>query len=352
MPLAVTFAQAAAAVGYRREDPLVVAAAIAGQRRAHLARGCVPASVDPSQSSPASADLGRPTPASADVCAPGSRRLTTTTQVYIASLAKQVTAACTALLVHDGILDLDAPLADYVPDLPAWAETVRIRHLVHHTSGLAAEPAPSPPLEPADDRRPPERTTSGLLAAAVPGPTATPGTRFGYSNIGYVCLATAVENAAGEPFGDFARRRIFDPLGMADTLFWDGPEPGPPGAAPLDPAYPAPLSLGDGGMWSTAADLLGWCAGLNDDRLGITALIQTPGRLDDGTELDYAWGMRALRVGDQSVYWHSGSHADVRTKLARVPERGFDLVILALADQTERSAPLTEALVASQLSIA
>ena len=124
MPLAATFAQLAAAAGYGREDPLVIAATLSGGRRAHLVRGCVP--VSPGA-----------------VCGPESRRLTTSTRVYVASLAKQVTAACAALLVQDGVLDIEAPLARHVGDLPAWASAVRLRHLVQHTSGLPQDGASS-----------------------------------------------------------------------------------------------------------------------------------------------------------------------------------------------------------------
>jgi CubicO group peptidase (beta-lactamase class C family) len=320
MPLAATFAQLAAAAGYGREDPLVIAATLPGGRRAHLVRGCVP--VSPGA-----------------VCGPAGRRLTTSTRVYVASLAKQITAACAALLVRDGVLDMEAPLAGHVDDLPAWAVAVRLRHLVHHTSGLPRDAAPSAGAT--------DRTTADLLAAAASaGLDAEPGTRFEYSNVGYVLLAAAVVAAAGEPLPSLARRRIFEPVRMADTLFWAGPAPAPPAAAPLDPVHPAPLSLGDGGLWSTAADLLRWAAALDDDRLGISARLQTPGRLDDGSELGYAWGMGVRRSRGQVAYRHGGSYADVRTMLVRVPESGFDLAILSLADRTERWTALTDALLA------
>jgi CubicO group peptidase (beta-lactamase class C family) len=106
----------------------------------------------------------------------------------------------------------------------------------------------------------------------------------------YVVLAEVVSRVAGMPLADFARRRIFVPLGMTETMFWSGPEPAPPGAAPLDPVHPAPLSIGDGGLWSTAADLLRWADALNADRLGVPDLVQTPGTLDDGTPLDLCVG--------------------------------------------------------------
>lgn len=215
MPLAVTLSQAAASAGYRRDDPLVIAVGRAGRRPAHLARGCFPAG--PSGVIACSTDPGRGGP-------------TISTLIYVASLAKQVVAACAALLVQDGSLDVEAPVGQGLD------ESVRVRHLIHHTSGLAMDHPMTGPL-PLDLEFP-------------------PGTRYSYANVGYVVLAEVVSRAAGMPLADFARWRIFEPLGMTGSMFWSGPEPMPPGAAPLDPVHPAPLSIGDGGLWSTAADLL------------------------------------------------------------------------------------------------
>jgi hypothetical protein len=97
-------------------------------------------------------------------------------------------------------------------------------------------------------------------------------------------------------------------------------------------------------MWSTAADLLRWAAALDADELGITGLLETPGRLDDGTVLDYAWGMGVREHAGRRVLRHGGSYADTRTMLLRVPEEGFDLVVLAPADRSERRTQLTDRL--------
>jgi CubicO group peptidase (beta-lactamase class C family) len=272
VPLAATLAQLATASGYRRDDPLVIAIGRPGRRPVHLARGCLP----------------------------GGGAFTMTSQVYAASLAKQIVAACAALIR----VDVDAPVSDFRPGVTT--PDVRLRHLIHHVGG--------PP----------------------------PGVRFAYSNAGYVLLAEAIGRAAGEPLADLAQRLIFTPLGMTSSLFWAGPEPRPPGAAPLDTAEPPPLSIGDGGLWSTAEDLLRWAAALDEDRLGITALVQTPGRLDDGTPLDYAWGMGVRDRAGVREYRHGGGYADLRAMLVRVPERGLDLVVLALGDRTERRVELTD----------
>jgi CubicO group peptidase (beta-lactamase class C family) len=280
MPLAATLAQAAAAAGYRPDDPLVIAVGRPGRRPAHLARGCLPT----------------------------GGAFTVDTRVYAASLAKQVVAACAAVLR----LDVDRPVSAYVPEAPP---DLRLRHLIHHVGG--------PP----------------------------PGTRYAYSNQGYVLLAEAIGRAAGEPLPGLARRLIFEPLGMSSSEFWAGPQPHPPGAAPLDPADPPPLSIGDGGLWTTAPDLLRWAAALDADRLGITGIVQTPGRLDDGTPLDYAWGMGVRKRNGRREYRHGGGYADLRAMLVRVPEQGLDLVVLAMGDRTERRIALTDRLLDALLGL-
>jgi CubicO group peptidase (beta-lactamase class C family) len=265
----------------------------------------------------------------------GQAGLTPQSLVYAASLAKQVTAACVALLARVGALNLDGPLSHWLPELPPWAtNTVRIRHLVHHKGGLPFD------VDPIGT----DRTTANVLTALAGFAHLAhpPGTRFDYSNPGYVCLAEIVRRAADEPLQTFAHRMLFAPLGMHRTRFWSGPEPAPPGAMPLRPVHPAPLSLGDGGMWSTAEDLLRWCAGLNDDRLGLAAQLQTPGRLDDGTVLEYAWGMGVHEHSGYEVYRHGGAWAGLRALLIRVPDRGIGIVTLALDDDTERRIPLTD----------
>jgi CubicO group peptidase (beta-lactamase class C family) len=262
--------------------------------------------------------------------------LTASTRVYTASLSKQVTAAGAALLIQAGRLDSFSTLADWVPDLPSWAARIQLRHLVHHVAGLPSD------VDIEGDR---DRTTDAVIAAlrdlSLDRP---PGTAFAYSNPGYVCLALAIERAAGQPLPSFARQRLFDPLGLHDTLFWAGPGPMPPSSMPLARRHPAPLSLGDGGMWSTAADLLCWCRAMNADTLGVSALVQTPGRLDDGRSVDYAWGTGVRIQAGHPVYRHGGGWLGLRLLMARVPDLDVGLVIVAPADNTERRVPLADAL--------
>ncbi|MEV2238404.1 serine hydrolase domain-containing protein [Micromonospora sp. NPDC049891] len=271
----------------------------------------------------------------------GGGPLTAATRVYTASLSKQFTAACAALLVRQGRLDIETPLARWLPELPSWASAIRLRHLVHHIAGLPADEHIDATL--GDDE---DRTTAAVITALrrVSSPHRPPGTAFAYSNAGYVCLGLAIQRAAGQPLADLARHHLFDPLGMHDTLFWPGPEPMPPASTPLACPHPAPLSLGDGGVWSTANDLLRWGQAMNTDVLGISTSLHTPGRLDDGRPLDYAWGIGVRRHAGHPTYRHGGGWPGLRLLLARVPNLDIGLVIIAPTDDTERRVPLADAL--------
>jgi CubicO group peptidase (beta-lactamase class C family) len=78
----------------------------------------------------------------------GGEPVSGTTLVYTASLSKQLVAAGAAVLVRGGGLDLDSALSRWLPELPGWADTVRLRHLVYHTSGLRMTRSTPPWLRP------------------------------------------------------------------------------------------------------------------------------------------------------------------------------------------------------------
>lgn len=264
--------------------------------------------------------------------AQGDRPLDCDSVAYADSLAKQVTATCAALLARDGALDLETPIAGWLPELPAWSRTVRVRHLIHHTAGL-------PPTEDVWERteRAGEKdwTSDGVISAlgGMHELEHPPGEAYAYSNVGYICLARILERLSGEAVGSFAQARLFGPLQMRSTRL----SPSPPRPLPS----PAPLSVGDGGLWTSVRDLLRWNEAMLRDTLGLTATIHTAGTLDDGTPLDYAWGVRVFRIGGQRVQSHGGSWDDATAKLVRLPDLGASFAALAADGSVERMTALT-----------
>jgi CubicO group peptidase (beta-lactamase class C family) len=263
---------------------------------------------------------------------------------YAGSLAKQMTGACAALLARDGALDLDGPLAEWLPELPAWSQRIRVRHLIHHTAGLPDAETVWARMERAGED---DWTSAGVLAtlSEVSDLEHQPGQTYAYSNVGYICLARVIERISGEDFDALAHALLFGPLEMRSTAFWCGPAPQPPNAAVVLPSLaPAPLSVGDGGLWTSVRDLMLWNAALLDDTLRISRTLHTTGSLDDGTQLDYAWGVRIFSAVDGPVQSHGGSWEGATAKLVRLPHRRASFAALAVDGSVERMVALSSAL--------
>jgi beta-N-acetylhexosaminidase len=157
-------------------------------------------------------------------------RVTTDTIYDVASLTKPiVTTTAVMMLVEDDSLDLDAPVSRYLPEFaaasnndpdPAWRERVTIRHLLLHSSGLAAHRdfymrfnKPAGPGASA-------RNTSGVLARVMSEPLVRePGAQIEYSDLGFILLGAIVERVSGSSLDAFASAHIFAPLGMASSFF-------------------------------------------------------------------------------------------------------------------------------------
>jgi CubicO group peptidase (beta-lactamase class C family) len=176
------------------------------------------------------------------------------------SIMKEVTAAAIFLLEEDGRLSRDDTLGELLPDTPEAWRSVTIDHLLEHEAGFDEYHDTEGDFEEMD------RATALQLILAQE-PLFEPGTDTAYSNSGYTLLAILIEEVTTEPYADFIRARIFDPLGMnrsgfyADARWSDGNVAIGRGADVYldnDPSrWPAPTwaLLGNGGLVSTLADL-------------------------------------------------------------------------------------------------
>ncbi|MGH2540268.1 MAG: serine hydrolase domain-containing protein [Actinomycetota bacterium] len=259
--------------------------------------------------------------------------------LYVGSIAKQFVAACVALLEHDGALDLDDPVARFVPGLP-WGERVTVRHLVHHTGGVRERRREGPGVPVAGV---PALGNADVLDALreIAELDFAPGSRYGYSNRGYLLLAEVVGAAGGSTLAAEARERIFEPLAMRDTFFRDEPTPLPDRAArghfeaDDGQTYVEPArfhAVGAGGLWTTAADLARWSANFDDDRLTdgwLPERLTTRGRLDDGTEIHYAWGLSVRSHRGLPIVSHGGNFPGWESKMVRFPTESITVIVLA-----------------------
>jgi CubicO group peptidase (beta-lactamase class C family) len=143
---------------------------------------------------------------------PGAPEVRTDTVYDLASLTKVVATTTVAMtLVDEGRLDLDARVADIIPEFSGGAKNeVRVRQLLTHTGGLLWWDRLYEQL------RGRSAYLERILEMDLDYP---PGTKMVYSDLGIILLSEVLQRRAGEPFDTLARRRVFEPLGMGDTRY-------------------------------------------------------------------------------------------------------------------------------------
>ncbi|MCX6637453.1 MAG: serine hydrolase, partial [Acidobacteria bacterium] len=128
-----------------------------------------------------------------------------------ASLTKVVaTTPCIMKLFEEGKIRLNDPVTRYLPAFQDGKSDITVRHLLTHFSGLR----PDLDLEPAWGGY-----ETGIQKALVDKPTGPPGVRFVYSDINFILLGEMVRQLSGKTLPDYAREKIFEPLGMRETMF-------------------------------------------------------------------------------------------------------------------------------------
>jgi D-alanyl-D-alanine carboxypeptidase len=260
------------------------------------------------------------------------------TMYGIGSNTKQFTAAAIMMLRDAGKLDVDAPVSRYLPGIAHGGE-VTVRNLLTHTGGYAEY------TELADIDRLAARpaTNEEILETVVDRPLGfKPGTKWQYSNTGYVILATIVERLSGMSYRDFLRTRIFEPLGMTRTHYADEQlvesdrATGYARFAMGRQEHEAHLDYswfsGAGAIESTLGDLEKWNEAIDRGTLlsaSSREMMHTPYKLADGTDTHYGFALFLQALpGGKHVVLHGGDTTGFGTQDARFVEDGIDIIVL------------------------
>lgn len=254
---------------------------------------------------------------------------------HVASVGKQFTAVALLRLAEQGKVDLRAPLATYLPDLPpAWAG-ITPEHLLTHTSGI--ENLWDDPAFRAHERE--DWTPAQLLAWMKTKPLASaPGTRFAYATANYTLLAMVIERVTGTPYATHLEATLFKPLGMTRTTFDQAPDlvkgrvsPYAPGPRPAPFMSPA-LGFGGGSFYSTAEDLALWSAALQGGKLlreDSLKAMTTPFRLTDGTDTHYGYGLRPHTFRGEPYLQSNGDIPGFHSEVVVLPKSGVFVAVLS-----------------------
>lgn len=251
----------------------------------------------------------------------------------VGSLTKTLVATTTLSLAEDGIVDLDEPVARWLPSFPRGDE-ITLRQLLSHTAGLSDGREDEPDLEDVvaffDAAEPSElvdAAASYVRDTGLPAP-------FEYANSGYWVVGAVLEEATGSTLEELVQKRVLTPLGLDDTyLAWTGSPPLVPGelAGPTGDA----VSLGTealpgmvsrawaaGGVASTAPDMAAFYAGLFDGLLQEASLEEMA--VIDG----YGLGIDRRRWADGVAGWGHNGAIPGYTSSAGISDDGWTVVVL------------------------
>ena len=256
----------------------------------------------------------------------------------LSSVSKQFTAMAIALLVEQGLLGLDDPVREYLPELPDYADAINIQHLLNHSSGI--------------------RDYASLLRIACANKSVSssellrlitnqrylnfcPGSAVRYSSSGYFLLTLIVARVVSMPYDSFCKDYILSPLNMCRTTI------GNPSGQIVDhrvqgytmhdgtPVPSASLSaVAASCIWSSVDDMANWDANLNTNRLGnhheqLGHIYNTPGRLTDGSETHYAFGWQHASHRGLAIRFHQGISPGFHIFYLRVPQAQYSVLAMA-----------------------
>jgi CubicO group peptidase (beta-lactamase class C family) len=291
----------------------------------------------------------------------GKAKIGADTNFRLASCTKQFAAMAIMLLVHDGKLRYDETLTQIFPEFPAYGKSISVRNLLNHTSGLpdyedlmdAAEKAKGPLWSP--ERQIRDGEVLQLLEKERQGKFA-PGSKWQYSNSGYVLLGLIAAKRSGMSFDDFLHRRIFALLKMDSTLVFEKGKNEVAarayGHSKRDERFvetdqsSTSATQGDGGVYSNLEDLSKW-----DDALRNHTLLSekefaeaiSPAPLPSGAAqklaedapdslrakaASYGFGWFLDLKNPHPLMWHYGDTMGFKTAILRYLDPNVTVIVL------------------------
>ena len=253
------------------------------------------------------------------------------------SVGKQFTATAIMMLVEQGKIALDDSITKYFPEAPPAWKPVTIRHLLTHTGGFTDYPKDF------DFRK--DRSEAELLKIVAGIPLAfPPGTKWSYSNLGYLTLGVLIHRVTGTFYGDVLQARIFRPLGMTTTRIMSEADIIPNRASGYrlvkgelknqEWVSPTLNTTADGSLYFSILDLAKWDAALYTEKLLKRSSLEqmwTVAKLNDGrpNSGDYGFGWDITSSHGHRLIEHGGSWQGFKTQISRYVNDKLTVVVLA-----------------------
>ncbi|OWO79565.1 hypothetical protein B5C26_20555 [Photorhabdus luminescens] len=261
------------------------------------------------------------------------------TKFYLASVSKQFTAFCIALLEKEGKLCVKDKVGQYLDYFPAEFSDITIEHLIHHTSGLRDQFTLYSLAGKNSDFDHRHINLVRKLTQRQRALNFTPGKYHLYSNTGYNLLAEIVRVVSGKSLREYAEENIFAPLKMKDTFFYDDITEIISDRA-TGYAYNEKLHqwkrddlndavVGGSGLYSTVNDLCRWVRAFYSPSIVqelLPQLFRTPD-LTNGDRNNYAYGLIIRQREGQKIIRHGGSYGGFKSDICILPDAKLGIAI-------------------------
>ena len=255
------------------------------------------------------------------------------------SVGKQFTATAVMMLVEQGKIGLDDSIGEHLRGAPPSWKEITIRRLLTHTSGI-----PDYTEKIINLRQ--DYTEDQLLKKFETLPLIfPPGTKWSYSNTGYVILGILIRKVTGQFYGDFLHDRIFQPLGMNATRIVSEADIVPNRAAGYrlvkgrlknqEWVSPSLNTTADGALYTTVLDLVKWDEALYTEKLLKESSLQqmwTPVKLNDGSIHHYGFGWDVSDRHGHRLFEHGGAWQGFTTYIARYVDDRLTVIVLTNLD--------------------
>jgi CubicO group peptidase (beta-lactamase class C family) len=263
------------------------------------------------------------------------------------SVGKQFTATAVMMLVEDGKLRLDDPIGKYLSGAPATWKNITVRNLLTHTSGIHDYETESLKKKGAAFINLRNDYTEDELFKKFSGLPLDfpPGSKWNYSNSGYVILGILIHKVTGQFYGDVLQERIFRPLGMTYTRIISEADIIRNRAAGYrlvngemkNQEWVSPMlnTTADGALYTNIVDMARWDAALYTEKLlkkGSLDQMWTAVCLNDGKTADYGLGWDVTSVNGHRLIEHGGAWQGFTTQISRYVDDKFTVIVLTNLD--------------------
>lgn len=269
------------------------------------------------------------------------------TKFNVASMGKMFTGIAVAQLAEQKKLSFDDFIGRHLPDYPKEvASRVTIHHLLTHTSGLGSYWKDE--FHEANHAR--FRTIQDFFPLFVnDAPSFPPGTKWAYSNTGFMLLGAIIEKVAGQSYFTYVKENVFRRAGMNDTDFYEADRITPNLAVGYtkqnrylrdvaewtNTLFISPVKGGAaGGAYSTAEDLLRFSLALRQNKLLSPEMTNTAltGKVEYTLTRKYAYGFANDIVNGQRIIFHDGGANGISTEFDFYPDIGYTIIVLSNYD--------------------